>query len=167
MSASFPFLTHEMDEEAHFLLSFSPYISFLEERGRCGKKRVLTVFFPLSPFLSFFLFGEGKEWEWEGENVCKFKFSFKKQNEGFPKCMSFCIWESLIRLVFSFYYFFIYLSSIFPCPFSAQTRDHKSHLLQLQPWKYTLGFLNYICFPNKLQPLLFRRERRSSKQYSK
>ena len=56
MSASFPFLTHEMDEEAHFLLSFSPYISFLEERGRWGKKEsfdcVLSSL-PLSFILSF------------------------------------------------------------------------------------------------------------------
>jgi hypothetical protein len=55
MSASFPFLTHEMDEEAHFLLSFSPYISFLEERGRKRTKRILTVFFPIPFFHSFFL----------------------------------------------------------------------------------------------------------------
>jgi hypothetical protein len=48
-----------MDEEAHFLLSFSPYISFLEERGKRKEKdeENFDCFLSYS-FLSFFLFEE-------------------------------------------------------------------------------------------------------------
>ena len=52
-------------EKALFLLSFSLYTSFLEERGRKRPKRILTVFFPILFFHSFFLekekSGNGRE----------------------------------------------------------------------------------------------------------
>jgi len=69
----FPFLHRKWMEEALFLLSFSLFISFLEERGRKRKKRNLSFSLLLSSILSFW---EGKEREWKGKKIYDYTLNY-------------------------------------------------------------------------------------------
>lgn len=61
-----------MDGGSAFSSFFFSFISFFKEKD----EENFELFLSSLPFLSFFLFGEGKEWEWEGENVCYYTLDY-------------------------------------------------------------------------------------------